>query len=115
MGAGYGSYAYCHTAWQYGLATGVWSLGEILSMPVVSALVANLSPPDLRGRYQGVFSFSFGAGLTLAPAVGGVVLERLGPRALWGGVAGLGIVVASGHLAAGRARRARRTGSTSAA
>ena len=106
VAAGYGGYAFCRTAPEYAAATAVWSLGEILTMPVTSSLVAELSPPELRGRYQGVFGLSFGAGLALAPALGGALLDRLGARVLWGGAALLAVLVAMGHLAAGRTRRA---------
>jgi len=40
VGVGYGAYTFCTTPLQYALATAVWSLGEILVMPVASALVA---------------------------------------------------------------------------
>jgi len=109
VGAGYGAYGRCTTALEYGAATAVWSLGEILTIPILSSLVAGLSPPDLRGRYQGLLGLSFGVGLAIAPALGGVVLQRLGAPALWSGAAALGVVTAAGHLAAGRARRAGRS------
>ena len=105
VGCGYAAYTVCVETWQYAAATALWSLGEILMVPAVSALVAQLSPPDLRGRYQGLFSLSFGLGLALAPAIGGTCLERLGANALWAGAAGLCALVAVGHLAAGRLRR----------
>jgi MFS family permease len=104
VGAGYGAYTFCSTALQFTLATGVWSMGEIVTIPIVSALVARLSPPDLRGRYQGVFGTSFGVALVAAPALGGAVVGRLGAGALWAGVAVTCALVAAGHLAAGRAR-----------
>jgi MFS family permease len=107
VGTGYGAYAFCGTPLEYAAATAVWSLGEILAMPAVSSLVALLSPPDLRGRYQGLLALSFGVGLTLAPALGGAFLDRFGARALFGGAALLCALVAAGHLAAG-ARRERR-------
>jgi predicted MFS family arabinose efflux permease len=105
VAAGYGAYGFCRTPLEFTTATAVWSLGEIVTIPVVSALVAKLSPPDLRGRYQGVFGTSFGTALALAPAVGGAVVGRLGAGVLWGGTATLCGLVAAGHLAAGRARR----------
>jgi predicted MFS family arabinose efflux permease len=104
IGVGTGCYALCATPLEFALATAVWSVGEILTLPTLSALVARLAPPDLRGRYQGLFGFSFGLGLTLAPAVGGAVLGRFGAKALFAGTASLGVLVALGHLAAGRAR-----------
>jgi MFS family permease len=104
VGAGYAAYGACATPLEFTAATAVWSLGEIVTIPVVSALVAKLSPPDLRGRYQGVFGMSFGLALAVAPAVGGLVLGRLGARAVWAGTAGLQLLVAAGHLVAARAR-----------
>lgn len=107
VAAGYGSYAFCSTAWQYCVATGIWSLGEILSLPTLSAVVAELSPEDLRGRYQGVFSLSFGVSLALAPALGGTIVERAGGDSLWAGVVAVGVLVAAAHVAAARARQRR--------
>lgn len=110
VAAGYGGYAFAATPLQFTLATAVWSLGEIVTIPLVSALVAKLSATDLRGQYQGVYGTSFGAALALAPAVGGLVLERFGEAALWGGVVSTCIAVAVGHVLAGGARS--RTGAS---
>jgi MFS family permease len=107
VAAGYGGYAACTTVAGYAACTAVWTLGEILAMPAVSSLVADLSPPELRGRYQGMLALSFGVGLTLAPALGGAALERAGPTALFTGAALASAAVGAGHLAAGRARRPR--------
>ena len=104
VGAGYGAYAFCSTPLEFTLATAVWSMGEIVTIPIVSALVARLSPPDLRGRYQGAFGTSFGVALAAAPAVGGAVVGSLGAGVLWASVAVTCALVAAGHLAAGRAR-----------
>ncbi|MGC4116163.1 MAG: MFS transporter [Myxococcales bacterium] len=105
VAGGYGAYAFCATPLEYCVATGVWSLGEILSLPTISALVASLSPEDLRGRYQGLFSLSFGVAMALAPAVGGAVVERAGAQALWAGVVVTCVLVAVAHVLAARGRR----------
>ena len=85
----------------------LYTVGEVLGFPVASAIVADLAPPDLRGRYQGAFSMAWGLAFTLSPLVGGEVLHRFGGRTLW-----LGCLVAGRwrrrlHLAAGPARRRR--------
>lgn len=105
VSAGYGAYTLCATPLQFAAATALWSLGEIATIPLLSALVARLAPPDLQGRYQGLFGLSFGVALALAPALGGAVLGRAGARPLWACVALLGAASAIAHLAAGRARR----------
>jgi len=106
VGAGYAAYGACTTPLQFAAATAVWSLGELATIPTLSAQVARLAPADLRGRYQGIFGTTFGAALAIAPALGGLVLGRLGAQAVWAGTAALCAAVAVGHLAAGRARAA---------
>jgi MFS family permease len=107
-GVGYGAYAVCETVPQYALATGIWTLGEITTMPIAIAVVSEMAPPELRGRYNGLYSLSFGAGQTLAPLVGGLLLARAGPQVLFGGSFVACLLVAGAHLALGAARRGRK-------
>lgn len=51
-------------------AVAVWSSGEILLAPVASAAVADLSPPERIGRYQGLLGAAQALGFSLGPAVG---------------------------------------------
>lgn len=104
VGAGYGTYYFARTALEFVFATGLWSAGEILTIPTMQALIARLSPADLRGRYQGVFGTSFGAALAIAPALGGAVLGRFSEGGLWSAEVVWCLIVALGHLLAGRAR-----------
>jgi MFS family permease len=104
VGVGYGAYALCSAPWQYALATGVWTLGEIAYLPIASALVAGLSPEHLRGRYQGAYSLSWGIASCIAPVLGPATLQALGARALWAGCLLIALVVALGQVALGRAR-----------
>jgi MFS family permease len=82
----------------YAIAITMWTIGEILMAPLTPAIVADLSPPLLRGSYQGAFQITFGAAGALAPVVGGFLLERFGSAVLWGGCAGAGVVCAAGFL-----------------
>ncbi|MFI5952419.1 MFS transporter [Cryptosporangium sp. NPDC051539] len=81
----------------------VWTLAEILMVPAVSALLAALSPATARGRYQGVYGLTSGAGLAVAPVAGGLLL---GPP-LWIACVATGGLTAAIHLACGPARRRR--------
>jgi len=107
VGLGNGGYALAGTgsAWGWAGATAIWTFGEILLFPAMGALVAALSPEDLRGRYQGLFSVTFGLGLAAAPPLGALVLERLGSTALWLGCLAVALAVAAGQLAVAPARR----------
>jgi MFS family permease len=107
VGLGYGGYGLATTPWQYAGASAVWTLGEMLTFPTATAVVAGLSPADLRGRYQGLLSLTFGLAMILSPALGSLVLSRLGPGVLWSGCLAVALLVAAGHLAAGPARRRR--------
>jgi MFS family permease len=85
----------------------LWSAGEVVGFPHAAALVAELAPLELRGRYQGAFSMCWGTSFFLAPLVGGGLLSRGGPVVLWLTCLAAGVAVAAGHLAAGPARRRR--------
>ena len=105
VGAGYGAYAVCHGALAFGAATAVWSLGEIVFMPVASAAVAALSPTALRGTYQGAWAFAFGLGMAVSPVLGSVCMQRLGQRALWSSCLACGVLAAAGLLLLGPGMR----------
>jgi MFS family permease len=59
------------------------------------ALVADLAPTDLRGRYQGAFAIAFTGAFASAPLVGGFALAHAGAYWLWIGclIAGLAVAV----------------------
>lgn len=108
VGLGFGLTAFADTTWQYTLTVVVWTLGEIGAASTGFAIVADIAPAHLRGRYAGAFGFSFGGSAVLAPLVGTQVLHGFGPTALWTGTALLGAAAAAGQLSMGPAI-ARRT------
>jgi MFS family permease len=91
----------------YVLGTACWTVGEVVGFPVAASLVANLAPVDLRGRYQGVFSMSWGIAFALSPIFAGEMIGRLGQRALWLACLALGLAVAAGYLLTAGPRRRR--------
>ncbi|MFY1674947.1 MDR family MFS transporter [Plantactinospora sp. WMMB334] len=109
VGVGFGLTAFADAAWFYALTVVIWTLGEMLSSPSNSTLIAELSPATLRGRYQGLFSLSWSVATFAAPVTGGFVREQVGDAALWLGCAALAGIVAVAHLLSGpmRERRAR--------
>jgi MFS family permease len=117
VGVGFGLNALARTVPWYVLGVATWTVGEMWVLPVANAVVADLAPPDIRGRYQGAYSLSFGLAVCAAPALGMFVLERLGSVALWSSCLGIGLGVAAGQLALApalaRMRRARMAASPS--
>ena len=61
----------------------VWSLGEMLSMPMAAGLIANRADEKSRGRYMGLYMLSFSLAFVVAPLVGTWVFENFGARAIW--------------------------------
>jgi MFS family permease len=111
VGLGFGLNALATTVMGYVASVLTWTMGEMGVLPVANALVADIAPAALRGRYQGAYGFSFGLAVCAAPALGMGVLERFGSAALWLGCLALGLVIACGHLALrGRLTRTRRAG-----
>ncbi|MFY3743866.1 MDR family MFS transporter [Anaeromyxobacter sp. Red801] len=107
FGVGFGVNALGGSVPLYVFGVLLWTVGEVVGFPVANAVVADLSPASLRGRYQGAYSMSWGVAFTLSPLIGGEVMSRFGARTLWIGTLALGLVLAAGHLAAAPARRRR--------
>ncbi|MEU7822095.1 MFS transporter [Catellatospora sp. NPDC049133] len=109
VGLGMGATAIAGTVPALMLTVVVWTAGEMLNAPVNGTLIADLSQPAMRGRYQGVASMGFTAANFVAPVFGGMLLDHAPPMTLWLVLAGLGVAVAAGQLLSGpvRERRAR--------
>lgn len=106
LGLGFGLTAAASSMVLYALSVAVWTLGEIAASAVAPSVVADLSPVDLRGLYQGVFGAAWGLSFFLGPMIGGWVFEHWGARALWIGCLALGCLLSLGYLAlSGPARR----------
>ena len=75
----------------------LWAVAWLLG-PAHQALVADIGPPHLRGRYFAVHSLSWGLAGTVGPALGGFILASE-PFALWPAAAAVCVVSAFGALA----------------
>lgn len=68
----------------FGAATvAVWTFGEMLSLPLLTALIAGRAGPANQGRYQGIFSLAISLSLVVSPVAGTAVYGRFGGKALW--------------------------------
>jgi MFS family permease len=85
----------------------VWTLGEILFAAVSSAIMADLAPPHLRGRYSGLYGTAFSVAALLGP-LGGSWLLGIGSWLPWVTCAGLCAASGAGALALAPAVRRRR-------
>ncbi|MFI8219868.1 MFS transporter [Streptomyces sp. NPDC085932] len=90
----------------YGAAVAVWSLGEVLVFAVTAAIVADLAPPTLRGRYNGLLGMAWGTGFLIAPLLGTRLLG-IGSTVLWLSCTALCCLAALAQLALRPTIRAR--------
>lgn len=107
FGLGYGANVFASSLPAYLVGASLWTVGEVVGFPVASAVVSNLAPVDLRGRYQGAYSMAWGLAMGLSPIIGGQALYKLGAPLLWWGCLATGTLVAAGHLLTADPRRRR--------
>src|SRR6266540_4653133 len=80
------------------VAAAILGIGECFHGPAHQALVSDIGPPNLRGRYFAVHSLSWGLAGTVGPAIGGFILAA-SPFALWPLASGVCLIAAAGALA----------------
>ena len=74
-----------------GIAVVVFTIGEMISLPVSSAYLAHLSPDKMRGRYAGALGLTWNLGQSMAPGIG-LMLYQWNPPVLWIGSLFVGIL-----------------------
>ena len=93
------------------LSVAIWTLGEIAGTSVAPTVIADLSPIELRGLYQGIFGASWGLAFFIGPLLGGWVYQHMGAQALWLGCLVIGLGLSLAYLALGRLAAAHRPSS----
>ncbi len=71
----------------------IWTLGEILVLPLLGAFVANRTTDSNRGQYMGIYTLVFSIGFVLSPIFGTRIYDRWGPNVLWYTVGIIGIFI----------------------
>jgi len=74
------------------------TFGEMIVVPVGQALVARLSPEDMRGRYAAFYGLASSVPSVVAPWAGGTILDRYNPNWLWYWAAAACALAALGFL-----------------
>jgi MFS family permease len=72
----------------------VWTFGEMLLFPAMSAHMAEIAPENRRGAYMGAYSMSLSISLTIGPWMGTQLLASLGPVRVWAVMFALGALAA---------------------
>jgi MFS family permease len=82
-GLGFGGLALVTGATGVAATIVVWTFGEMILMPGSAAYVADISPPQSRGRYMGADHVTFSIAFVLGPWLGVLLLDRFGGAAVW--------------------------------
>jgi MFS family permease len=85
------------------LAVSIYALGETLWSPVGPALINDIAPEHLRGRYNAAFGLTWGVSSALAPLLAGLFLGSAHAQA-WPFVVALGSLVGGAALVSLRRR-----------
>src|SRR5438552_1998178 len=96
IGAGFGSNVLIRTIPLLMLTTALFTLGEMVAMPVSAAYVADLAPAHQRGLYMGTYGLTWSLAFVCGPSLG-MLLFSLSRIGLWTACGALGLL-ASGII-----------------
>jgi MFS family permease len=98
IGAGFASNALVRTIPLLVLATALFTFGEMISMPISAAYVADLAPAHQRGLYMGTYGMIWAAAFVFGPSLG-LLLFSANHIVLWLTCGALGLLAAGIILA----------------
>jgi MFS family permease len=98
LGIGFGLTALATSLPFYALTVAIWTFGELISASIAPTIVSEISPPPLRGLYQGIWGSSWGLAFFVGPALGGFVFGQFGSGVLWASMLLIGVFVCVGYL-----------------
>lgn len=103
-GVGFGAIGFARSVPMYALSIAIWTAGEMIMSPVAPAVVASLSPTELRGLYQGTYQLSWGLAVCAGPLIGSEIFGSFSPGTLWLSCLALGLLSGLGFILLDRFR-----------
>jgi MFS family permease len=94
IGLGFASNGLTRTLPLLAFTTALFTLGEMIAMPISSAYVADLAPAHQRGLYMGTYGMTWSVAFVCGPGLG-LLLFSVNPLALWLTCGVFGILAAS--------------------
>lgn len=89
---GVGSVALMSNFWGFWLSMVIMTLGELALIPTATKYIADIAPPDLRGRYMSFYWMAWGVSRAISPMIGGLLHDHIAPVAIWWGGLSLGLI-----------------------
>lgn len=91
-GLGFGGMAFCTDVISIAITIVIWTIGEMIILPISAVYISNIAPEKNRGAYMGFYQMVFNFAFTAGPWFGMIIFESYGSRILWIGTFALGIV-----------------------
>lgn len=104
---GFTMYGFVSAFWLFIVAMVIITIAEMIVSPTGQAVVAKLSPEDMRGRYMAVFGFSWTLPTAIGPLLAGLVMDNYNPNWVWYG-AGIFMLISSAIFAGLQAKSSSR-------
>jgi MFS family permease len=95
---GFGVYGFATDYSMFIIAMAIITIGEMLNAPIGQAVVANLAPEDMRGRYMAFYGFSFAIPGMVGTLLAGLIMDNADPRWVWYAAGLLGLLATSMYL-----------------
>ena len=80
---GFSMYGFVSTFGLFIIAMVIITIAEMLVSPTSQAIVAKLSPEDMRGRYMAVAGFSWTIPMAIGPLAAGLIMDNYNPNWVW--------------------------------
>ncbi len=92
-------YGFVGTYWLFVVAIAILTIGEMVTIPIANAVVANFAPEEMRGRYNFIYGNSWGISFAVGPYLAGLVMDNYDPNWLWYACGIIGMVAVLGFIA----------------
>ena len=92
-------YGFVETLWLFAVAIAILTIGEMVTIPIANAVVANFAPEEMRGRYNFIYGNSWGISFAVGPYLAGMIMDNYDPNWLWYACGIVGMVAVLGFIA----------------
>ncbi len=76
---GFAMYGFTNMYWEFLAALVVITIGEIVIVPIVQTLIANIVPGDMRGRYMAASHLGWGIAASVGPMAEDIIVDNYNP------------------------------------
>jgi len=90
--------AFSNNFWGFLMCMVIMTIGELVISPTATTYTANLAPENMRGRYMSIYGLTWSVATGIAPVIGGLLSDNLGPRSTWFGGGIIGVISILAYL-----------------